>query len=79
LNANGDDGWISLLGKAPCYPSIVDGCQIQLLNSSARGQITYASAPYDLKIQFSKPQPNAVSSGTSPGHLEKSTGRLIPA
>ena len=65
LNTNGDDGWISLLGKAPCYPSIVDGYQIQLLNSPARGQIIYASAPSDLKIQFSNPQPSAESSGTS--------------
>ena len=65
-NPNGGDGWISLLGKAPCYPSIVDGWQIQLLNSPERKQIIYASAPSDLRIQFINPQPSAVSSGTSP-------------
>jgi hypothetical protein len=59
-NANGDDGWISLLGKAPCYPSIVDGYQIQLLNSPARRQIIYAAAPSYLKIQFINPQANLV-------------------
>ena len=55
-NVNWGDGWISLLGKAPCYPSIVDGYQIQLLNSPERKQIFYASAPSDLRIQFINPQ-----------------------
>ena len=64
-NANGGDGWIPLLGKAPCYPSIVDGYQIQLLNSPARRQIIYAAAPSDLKIQFINPQASSVCTNAS--------------
>lgn len=65
-NANGDDGWISLLGKAPCYPSIVDGYSIQLLNSPARKQIIYAAAPSDLRIQFINAPANLACTSASP-------------
>lgn len=65
-NANGGDGWISLLGKAPCYPSIVDGYSIQLLNSPARKQIIYAAAPSDLRIQFINAPANLVCTSASP-------------
>jgi hypothetical protein len=64
-NANGGDGWISLLGKAPCYPSIVDGWQIQLLNSPERKQIIYAAAPSDLRIQFINPQASSACTSAS--------------
>lgn len=65
LDTNGDDGLISLLGKAPCYPSIVDGYQIQLLSSPATRQIIYAAAPSDLRIQFINPQANLVCTSAS--------------
>jgi hypothetical protein len=64
-NVNWGDGWISLLGKAPCYPSIVDGYQIQLLNSPEKKQIFYASAPSDLRIQFINPQDCTENASTS--------------
>ena len=65
-NANGEDGWISLLGRAPCYPSIVNGCRIQLLNSPERRQIIYASSPSDLGIQFNNPESSTGKASTSP-------------
>ena len=49
LDTNGDDGLISLLGKAPCYPSIVDGYQIQLLNSPEKKTDFLCISPIRLK------------------------------